>query len=493
SMGSPMPAIKLIAVSDDEPEEKTVLAGAGLLGISADGKKLLVAQQDKRGIVSAAAGQSLSKPMSTEGLTKRVDPRAEWEQIFTDAWRRHRDFFYVENMHGVDWDAVYEQYHAMLADAASREDVSFIIGEMISELNVGHAYYWGGDGEDEQITSVGMLGVDFELASETDDEGVEHTAYKIAKIYHGAPWDSDARGPLSQPGVKIAEGDYILAVNGRAIDTSKDPWAAFVGTAGDETTLTVADALVGDDEMRNERDITLKPLGSEQNLRFRAWIEANRQYVAEASDGAVGYIYVPDTGVNGQNELFRQFYGQTGKKALIIDERWNGGGQIPTRFIELLNRPRTNYWARRDGKDWPWPPDSHQGPKCMLINGLAGSGGDMFPWLFKHNELGKLIGTRTWGGLVGISGVPGLIDGGYTAVPTFGFYETDGTWGIEGHGVDPDIKVIDDPTKLAQGTDPQLDTAIELMLSEIETSGYTPPQRPADPDRSGMGVTEEDK
>ena len=494
SMGDAMPAIKLFDLGDDEPSEKTVIAGAQLMGISGDGKKLLVAQgPDKFGIVSAAAGQSLSSPLSTDGLDKVVNPREEWEQLFTDAWRRHRDFFYVENMHGVDWDAVYERYHAMLADAASREDVSFIIGEMIAELNVGHAYYWGGDGEEESTRNVGLLGADFELASETGEDGATVTAYKIAKVYRGADWDSDARGPLSTFGIDAGEGDYILAVNGKRINTAVDPWAAFADTADKETTITLADALVGDDEARNERDVTLKPMGSEGALRYRAWIEHNRRYVEDATGGRVGYIYVPDTGIDGQNDLFRQFYGQIGKEALIIDERWNGGGQIPTRFIELLNRPRTNYWARRDGKDWPWPPDSHQGPKCMLINGLAGSGGDMFPWLFKFNELGPLIGMRTWGGLVGISGVPGLIDGGYTAVPTFGFYETNGTWGIEGHGVDPDIEVIDDPSKLAAGSDPQLDAAVSLMLEEIQTHGYHPAQRPADPDRSGMGVTEDDK
>lgn len=494
SMGEAGPSIKLFDVTADEPEEKTVLGGAMLADISGDGKKLLVAQgQDRFTIVSAAAGQSFSDPMDASGLIKTVDPREEWEQIFTDAWRRHRDFFYVNNLHGVDWDAVYEQYHAMLQDAASREDVSFIIGEMISELNVGHAYYWGGDGEVTSTKNVGMLGVDFEVASETDEDGKEVTAYRIEKIYEGAPWDSDARNPLRQLGLDVEEGDYILAVNGRRLSTDEDPWAAFIGTAGKHTTITFADALTGDEETRNEREYTIEPLASESDLRYRAWIEHNRKYVEDATDGRVGYIYVPDTGVNGQNNLFRQFYGQIGKDALIIDERWNGGGQIPTRFIELLNRPRTNYWARRDGRDWPWPPDSHQGPKCMLINGLAGSGGDMFPWLFKYNNLGKLIGTRTWGGLVGISGVPGLIDGGYTAVPTFGFYETDGTWGIEGHGVEPDIKVVDDPTKLAQGTDPQLDAAIELMLKEIEENPYTPAKRPADPERQGMGITDEDK
>lgn len=493
SFAGTVPAIKLFDPADKEAEEKTVLAGAGLAGISGDGKKILVSQGSNFAIVSAAAGQSFGSPLDSSGLTKTVNPREEWEQLFTDAWRRHRDFFYVKNMHGVDWDAVYTQYHAMLKDAASREDVSFIIGEMISELNVGHAYYWGGDTENTPTRPVGLLGVDFELASEESDDGLAHAAYRIKAIYEGAPWDSDARNPLRQYGLDVKEGTYILAVNGRKIDTAKDPWAAFIGTAGKHTTITFADALTGDDEARNERDLTIKPIGTESDLRYRAWIERNRSHVEEASGGRVGYIHVPDTGVNGQNNLFRQFYGQIGKDALIIDERWNGGGQIPTRFIELLNRPRTNYWARRDGRDWPWPPDSHQGPKCMLINGLAGSGGDMFPWLFKHNNIGKLIGMRTWGGLVGISGVPGLIDGGYTAVPTFGFYETDGTWGIEGHGVDPDIEILDDPTLLAKGQDPQLNAAIQHMLSEIANNPYRPAPRPADPDRKGMGLQEQDK
>lgn len=486
-------AIKLVDITDDKPEEKTVLAGAGGFDISGDGKKLIAMGGGGAAIVDTKPGQSFAKSLKMTGLRKMVDPREEWEQIFTDAWRRHRDFFYVENMHGVDWDAVYKQYHAMLKDASSREDVSFIIGEMISELNVGHAYYSGGDVEGQPNTSVGLLGAEYELGSETDGEGNTHTAYRFKKIFEGGPWDSDARGPLSQPGVEISEGDYITHVNGSKIDTSMDPWAAFIGLAGKDTTITVASALAGDEETINEREYTLKPMGSEFNLRYRDWVEDNRAYVEETSSGKVGYIHVPNTGVQGQNELFRQFYGQMGKDALIIDERWNGGGQIPNRFIELLDRPRTNYWARRDGKDWAWPMDSHQGPKCMLINGMAGSGGDMFPWLFKQHELGALIGTRTWGGLVGISGVPGLIDGGYTAVPNFGFYETDGTWGIEGHGVDPDIEVVDDPTANAKGRRPQIDVAVRHMLDEIEKSGYQPPRKPASPVRTGVGISEQDK
>ncbi|HHN77548.1 MAG TPA: hypothetical protein ENK11_02585, partial [Phycisphaerales bacterium] len=491
SRGGP-PSIKLVDVTDDEPEEKTVLGGAGGFSISGDGKKILAGAMAGFGIVDAKPGQSIGKPLPMSGYRKMVDPREEWDELLTDAWRRYRDFFYVENMHGVDWDAVYDRYHEMLADAASREDVSFIIGEMISELNVGHAYYFGGDIEHQPRESVGLLGVDFEIGTETDENGTSQSAYRIAHIYEGGDWDSDARNPLRRPGMDVEEGDYILSVNGKPVDVDVDPWAAFIGTAGKDTTITFASALFGDDETRNEREYTIRPLGNEFNLRYRDWVENNRRYVEEASDGKVGYIHVPNTGIQGQNELFRQFYGQVGKEALIIDERWNGGGQIPNRFIELLNRPRTNYWARRDGEDWPWPYDSHQGPKCMLINGMAGSGGDMFPWLFRQHELGKLIGTRTWGGLVGISGVPGLIDGGVITVPNFGFYELDGTWGVEGHGVDPDIEVVDNPTAHAEGKRPQLDVAVNLMLDEIARHGYHPPKRPADPDRSGMGVLPED-
>lgn len=474
------PAIKLFDITDEKREEKTVASGASAFDISADGKKLLVIRGGSASIQDAAPGAT-GEPVVTAGMTTEVDPRAEWRQIFTDAWRIQRDFFYDPNMHGVDWKAMREHYAQMLEDCVSREDVSFVIGEMIAELNVGHAYYSGGDTEQAPSTTVGLLGCDFEL---------HRGAYRISKIYQGAPWDSDARGPLSQPGVKVKEGDYLLAVNGVPIDTRKDPWAAFQGMADRVVTITVSDKPYIDD---TARDVPVRLLGSDSNLRYRAWVESKRAYVEQKTGGRVGYIYVPNTGTDGQNELVRQFIGQIGKDALIIDERWNGGGQIPTRFIELLNRPLTNYWARRDGNDWPWPPDAHYGPKSMLINGLAGSGGDAFPYYFRQAKLGKLIGTRTWGGLVGISGNPRLIDGGYTSAPTFAFYEKDGTWGIEGHGVDPDIEVIDDPALMVNGEDPQLDAAIQLMLDEIKRDPYIPPRRPPYPNRKGMGIRPEDK
>lgn len=480
------PSIKIFDPADEKAEEKdrekTVVDGAGAFDISADGKKLLVLKDEQAAIVDAAADQKMDKPISMDGMNAVVDPRAEWRQVFLDAWRIERDYFYDPNMHGIDWLAVRRQYEKMLEDCASREDVGFVIAEMISELNVGHAYYQPGSSmEPSKTVPVGMLGVDFALAN---------GAYRIARILEGGPWDSDARGPLSQPGVDVKEGDYLLAVNGMPLDTKKDPWAAFQGLAGKTITLTVSTKPTMD---KDARSIVVKALPDEVDLRYRAWIEHNRRYVADRTGGSVGYIYVPNTGIDGQNNLFRQFYGQSDKAALIIDERWNGGGQIPTRFIELLNRPVTNYWAVRNGNDWTWPPDSHQGPLCMLVNGLAGSGGDMFPWLFKHNKLGKVIGTRTWGGLVGISGNPPLIDGSAVTAPTFAFYETNGTWGVEGHGVDPDMMVLDDPGLMLSGGDPQLDAAITLMKDEIATHGYHPPKRPPYPDRRGMGIREEDK
>jgi tricorn protease len=464
----------------EESKEKLVAAGKGGFGLSGDGKKLLAMGEGGPAIGDAKADTKL-EPLSLAGLEAEIDPRAEWRQIFHDAWRMMRDFFYDPHMHGVDWVAVRAQYEAMLADCASREDLSFVIREMISELNVGHAYYNGGDVGAQPSRSVGLLGCDYAL---------ENGAYRIARIHAGGPWDTDARGPLSQPGVRVAVGDYLLAVNGMPLDVARDPWAAFQGLAEKTVTLTVSAKPTLD---ADAREVVVATLASEEELRYRAWIEEHRRFVAERTGGRVGYVYVPSTGIDGQNDLVRQFQGQLRKDALIVDERWNSGGQIPTRFVELLNRPATNYWARRDGHDWPWPPDAHFGPKCMLINGLSGSGGDAFPFYFKQAGLGKLIGTRTWGGLVGLSGYPPLIDGGEIECPSFAFYETDGTWGVEGHGVDPDIEVIDDPALMLDGGDPQLERAIALMLEELEQNPYRAPARPAYPNRSGMGLDPKDK
>lgn len=481
--GSGKPAeIKLFDMSDEKKEEKTVVSGTGQFSISADGKKLLVRSGDSFSIIDAKPGQNLNTKISLSQLRAVVDPRAEWRQILRDAWRIQRDYFYAANLHGVNWEAVYEQYAKMLEDCSSRGDVSYVIGEMIGELNVGHAYYMGGEhSETQPQVSVGMLGCDFAL---------QDGAYQVTRIYAGGPWDSDARGPLSRPGLNVKVGDYLLAVNGKPVSVDRDPWAALQGLAGGTVQLTVSEKPELDD---SAREVLVQPVGDETALRFRDWIESNRAYVERQTEGRVGYIYVPDTGVNGQNELFRQFYGQRDKAALIIDERWNRGGQIPNRFIELLNRPVLSYWAVRHGWDSPTPSDAHHGPKCMLINGPSGSGGDCFPYYFRLVGLGKLIGTRTWGGLVGISGNPRLIDGGYVSVPRFAIYAKDGSWTIEGHGVDPDLEVIDDPARMTDGGDPQLDAAIKHMLEEIERNPYIPAPHPPYPDRSGMGIPEHER
>ncbi len=469
-------AIQLFDLKDDERREKTVAKGAGAFMLSTDGKKLLIPRGRRATIQSASAGSS-GKTVPTNGMRVVVDPRHEWKEIYNDAWRIMRDYFYDPGMHGVDWNAVRENYERMLDYCASREDVNYVLQQIIAELNVGHAYLLGpGETESTPSTSVGMLGVDFEL---------HDGAYRIAHIHRAAPRDLDSRGPLERPGLEVHEGDYLLAVNGVALDPARDPWAAFQGLAGHTITLTLSAKPTLDE---SAREVLVVPSGNDQGLRYREWVEHNRTYVDRKSGGRVGYIHVPDTGIRGQNELYRQFFGQLSKDALIIDDRWNGGGQIPTRFIELLARPLTNYWAVRDGRDLPWPPDGHRGPKCMLINGAAGSGGDAFPYYFRQAELGPLIGRRTWGGLIGISGYPPLLDGGMISAPSFAFYELDGTWGIEGHGVDPDIPVMDDPSALAQGDDPQLDAAIAEMMKELEEHPPVAPKRPDYLDRSGMGV-----
>jgi tricorn protease len=448
-----------------EREEKTVLDDASDFEVTHDGKKMLVRQNNKYAILEIKAAQKFEKPIVTADMEAPVDPRAEWRQMFSDAFRFQRDYFYDPSMHGVDWAGMRQRYGKLLDDAVTRWDVDFVLGEFIAELNASHTYYGGGDKEQPPSRNVGLLGVDWELAN---------GAYRIKSIIRGGVWDVDVRSPLDEPGVLVKEGEYVLAVNGVPIDTKADPWAAFQGL-GDKTALLTVNT---SPSATGARQVVVKCLASETELRFRSWIEERRQMVDKATNGKVGYIYVQSTGVAAQNELVRQFMAQWKKEGLIIDERWNSGGQIPDRFVELLNRPVLAYWAVRDGQSWQWPPVAHRGPQVMLINGWSGSGGDAFPAYFRQAGLGPLIGTRTWGGLIGISGAPPLIDGGNVTVPTFRMYDPKGRWFAEGHGVDPDIPVPEDPSKLANGTDPQLQRAIEEVLDRIAKAPKTP-ARPA--------------
>ena len=448
-----------------EREEKTVLDDAAAFEVTADGKKMLVRQATKYAILEIKSPQKFEKPIVTADMEAPVDPRAEWNQMFADAFRFQRDYFYDPSLHGVDWAGMRERYGKLLDVAVTRWDVDFVLGEFIGELNASHTYYGGGDKEQAPPRSVGLLGVDWELSN---------GAYRIKRIVRGGPWDAGLRSPLDEPGVKVNEGDYVLAVNGVPIDTTTDPWAAFEGLGGKTALLTVN----ASPSQEGARQVVVSCLSSETELRFRAWIEERRQIVDKTTQGRVGYIYVQSTGVDAQNELVRQFMAQWKKEGLIVDERWNSGGQIPDRFVELLNRPVLAYWAVRDGTSWQWPPVAHRGPQVMLINGWSGSGGDAFPTYFRQAGLGPLIGTRTWGGLIGISGSPLLTDGGNVTVPTFRMYDTKGRWFAEGHGVEPDISVAEDPTQLAKGTDPQLQRAIAEVLDRIAKAPKVPGRPP---------------
>jgi len=446
-------------------KEETVLDSAGPVLLSADGQKLLVAQQQRFAIIDLKAGQKFDKPLRTAELVMMVDPRAEWRQIYNDVWRFERDYFYDPGMHGVDWSAERARYGKLLDAAVTRSDVNFAIGELISELSASHTYRGGGDLEAGPRRGTGLLGIDWAL---------ENGAYRVKRIVDGAPWDNEVRSPLRAPGVSVKEGDYILAVNGIPLDPGGDPWAAFDGLAGQTVKLAVNDR----PSVEGARTVLVKTLADEGRLRYLAWIEANRRHVDEATKGRVGYVYVPSTGLDGQAELERQFAAQIDKQGLVIDERFNSGGQIPDRFVELLNRPMLAYYAVRDGKDWQWPPAAQVGPKVMLINGWSGSGGDAFPTFFREAKLGPLIGERTWGGIIGISGVPQLMDGGFVTVPTFRQYDPAGKWFAEGHGVDPDIAVVEDPGQLAKGVDQQLDAGIQEVVRLLGTRPLAAPKRP---------------
>ena len=457
------PALKFFDL--EKREEKNISDNIDNYIVSYNGQKLLVQRGNSWAVIKTEEGQKFEKPLRLAEMEMMVDPMAEWKQIFNDVWRMERDYFYDPNMHGVNWNTVKERYSKMLEGAITREDLDFIIGEMIGELNASHTYHGGGDVENPISKNVGYLGIDWEAAG---------NYYKIKKIIHGAAWDVSTRSPLDLPGVEISEGSYLLAVNGLPITAQKEPYAFFQGLAKKTIEITYNSS----PSFNGAKTAIVEAMDNEYPLRYLSWVEANRKRVDEATHGEAGYIYVPSTGQDGQEELARQFNAQWDKKALVIDERFNSGGQIPDRFIEMLNRTPLAYWATRDGATWPWPPFAHFGPKVMLINGWSGSGGDAFPDYFRKKGLGLLIGGRTWGGLIGISGMPNLIDGGTITSPTFRMYNPDGTWFKEGHGVDPDIAVDEDLSSMARGIDPQLERAIIEIKNAIINKGYYPPKQP---------------
>jgi tricorn protease len=377
----------------------------------------------------------------------------------------------------VDWEEMRGRYGALLKDARTRWDVSFIQSNLAAELSAGHTYTSGGDVESVPRLSTGFLGIDWEM---------DNNLYRIKRIVTPALWDTEVRSPFDQPGTDVKVGDYILAVNGKTLDPEKDPYAAFEGLSGKTVSLTVSrSGKTGDSQ--NHVIKCLSP-GEETNLRYLEWIESNREMVDKLSDGQLGYVYMSNTAGQGQLELVRMFYGQLDKKGFIIDERFNGGGQLADRFLELLQRPVVYNLHWRHGKDHQYPIKTNTGPMGMLINGWAGSGGDGLPWAFQELKAGPIVGERTLGILVGPATGHMLIDGGRITVPGARLYDNDGHWFWEGEGVAPDYEVWDDPNILVQGRDPQIEKVVEEVLTLLKAN--PPKMTPAPPfeDRTAKGL-----
>jgi len=449
----------------------TVLEGVGNFIVAAKGKKMLYSQGPNYGIVDARPGQK-PKRLDLGDMQMKLDPKAEWAQIYRDAHRIVRDWFYDPNMHGYDWDALTDKYAALVPHATSRADLDFILGELGGELNAGHFYVNSGDYPSVARHDNGLLGADM-IA---DPSGY----YRVGKILPGENWLPSFRSPLRDVGVKVAEGDFILAVDGREIKTDRNFYAALEGKGNQVVALTVNDK-PGLDGSRIER---VRTITSETNLFYLEWVNSRRAYVNELSEGRIGYIHTPNTAVGGNRELFKHFYPQIDKDALIIDARYNGGGFIPFQMIDLLERPVLSYWTQRGIKPFRTPQYAHTGPKACLINGYSSSGGDALPFYFRERGMGKLFGTRTWGGLIGLQGNPGFADGGSLSVPMFRFYTPEGEWAVENEGVAPDVEVVDMPHLVAAGKDPTLEAAVKHLLEELEKNPPSVPEPPTPPDES---------
>jgi len=455
-----------------EREVKTVISGVNGYELSADGKKVIYSAMGQYGIIDAAPGKNVGDGSLKMDLQMKVCPSCEWKQIFEEAWRMERDFFYVENMHGVDWDGIKKRYEVFLPYLTTRGDLNYVIGEMIAELCIGHAYVGGGDMESGERVGVGLLGAEYEVDYKAD-------RYKFATIYGGRNWDKRYVAPLNQPGVDVHEGDYLIEINGREIRYPDNIHAYLENMAGKQVTIKVAE----DPSGKDAREYTVVPTGNDRFLRYHKWVESNQKKVMEASGGKIGYVHVPNTNVWGLQEFARGFYPQTNREGLIIDDRYNSGGWIPTIFVERLARKVGSMWAQRYGKPGKFPGMAPEGHMAMLINEYAGSGGDAFPYFFRQAGLGPLIGKRTWGGLVGMNRRIPMIDGGMVTVPTIGFYEMNGEWGVENIGVYPDIEVENRPDLVVEGADPQLEKAIEYLKDKIEEEPPSLPEKPKAPNK----------
>jgi len=453
--------------------------------LSSDGSKLLYKKGEQFGIASTDEPPSDSGkpkpgegPLKIEAMQVYIDPPAMWRQIYKETWRIERDFLYDPNHHGLDLQKVAKRYEPYVENVASRDELTYLFEESLGELTLGHVFVGGGYRPDVKKIKTGLLGADYT---------VENGRYRIAKVYNGENWNPDLLAPLTQPGVNVKVGDYILGVNGREVHSSDDVYSFFEDTAGKQVLLKVGPTPDG----KNAREVTVVPVESESNLRRFAWIEGNRRKVDELSGGKVAYVYLPDTAEGGFTNFNRYYFAQVGKKAAVIDERFNQGGDLADYIIDNLRRPVMSWVTAREGADFSSPGGSIYGPKVMIINEMAGSGGDAMPWYFHRAGVGQLVGKKTWGGLVGIYGYPDLIDGGYVTAPRVAIYGLNGEWEVENHGIEPDVDVDLDPAAVRQGHDPQLEKAVAVVMQQLKEHPLQEYRKPAYPNyhaNDGLGV-----
>lgn len=471
----------LVDISDDPPKSdvsqfdlekrkvEPLVKDVSAFALSSDGNKMLYRIAKSWTIADAdKAPAPADGALSLANLQVYVDPQAEWRQMYDEVWRIERDFFYDPHYHGLDLAAAEKAYAPYLAGVGSRDDLTYLITEMTGNLSVGHTFVRGGDRPPVREVKVGLLGADYSI-----DKG----RYRFARIFTGENWNPNLRAPLTEPGVDVHEAEYLLAVNGRDVRATDEVYSFFLGTAGVQTAIRVGPNADGS----GARDVTVVPVANEHGLRNLAWIESNRRKVDQLSGGRVAYVYLPDTANGGYTNFNRWFFSQVGKEGAVIDERFNHGGQLADYIIDFLRRPPMSRVMGREGADYTEPVASIYGPKAMIINQFAGSGGDALPWYFKRSGIGPLVGQRTWGGLVGIGGYPVLMDGGRITAPRWAIYGLNRQWEVENIGIAPDIEVSQDPKLVREGHDPQLERAVAVVLDELKKHPVQTFERPAYP------------
>lgn len=465
------------SLEDREAEE--IISRINGFAITPDRSKLLYRTgRADFGIVAVRPGQSNDAGrLDLEGMELRIDPRVEWAQIYHDAWVIMRDWFYDPDLHGVDWEAMYQRYEPLVDHVKHRADLDYVITELIAEMNVGHAYANSSpEMPRPERVEVALLGAEFEADGDR---------YRIRNIFPGENWHEQYRSPLTEPGIDVEEGDYLIAIDGDPVTTEDNPYAFLVAKADRTVEVTVNDR----PSPQGARSYHVRPISSELGLRYQQWVRENAALVDSLSDGRIGYIHLPNTGVPGHRELYEGWRPLHMKDALILDDRYNGGGFIPEEMAFMVGAPLLNFWARRHLDLYSQPAVAHTGPKALLINGQASSGGDAFPYYFRRLDLGPLIGEKTWGGLVGISGNPSFVDGGSLSVPRFAFVDVEGEWAVEAEGVapDPGFQVLDRPEEIAAGREPIIERAIQYLLEELKKPQYQRPEKPGGPVRRAGG------